>query len=79
MTPTATAPDRPFRLETSMAKLFATEMASEAADIALQVHGGYGVFEEFDVSSLPGEARVLRILEGTSEIQRLVIGRELSA
>jgi alkylation response protein AidB-like acyl-CoA dehydrogenase len=49
------------------------------ADIALQVHGGYGAFEEFDVSSLPGEARVLRILEGTSEIQRLVIGRELSA
>ncbi|MGX1347239.1 short/branched chain acyl-CoA dehydrogenase [Bradyrhizobium elkanii] len=71
--------DRPFRLETSMAKLFATEMAGEAADIALQVHGGYGAFEEFDVSSLPGEARVLRILEGTSEIQRLVIARELTA
>ncbi|MFK4633276.1 acyl-CoA dehydrogenase family protein [Bradyrhizobium elkanii] len=71
--------DRPFRLETSMAKLFATEMAGEAADIALQVHGGYGAFEEFDVSSLPGEARVLRILEGTSEIQRLVIAREFTA
>ena len=64
--------NRPFRLETSMTKLFATE-------IALQVHGGYGAFEEYDVSSLPGEARVLRILEGTSEIQRLVIARELSA
>lgn len=70
---------RPFRLETSMAKLFATEMASEAADVALQVHGGYGVFEEYDVSGLLGEARVLRILEGTSEIQRLVIARELLA
>jgi alkylation response protein AidB-like acyl-CoA dehydrogenase len=70
---------RPFRLETSMAKLFATEMASEIADIALQVHGGYGVFQEFEVSSLPGEARVLRILEGTSEIQRVIIGRELIA
>lgn len=70
---------RPFRLETSMAKLFATEMASEVADIALQVHGGYGVFEEYEVSGLPGEARVLRILEGTSEIQRLVIARELLA
>jgi alkylation response protein AidB-like acyl-CoA dehydrogenase len=71
--------DRPFRLETSMTKLFATEMAGEAADIALQIHGGYGAFEEYDVSSLPGEARVLRILEGTSEIQRVVISRELSA
>lgn len=71
--------DRPFRLETSMTKLFATEMAGQAADIALQVHGGYGAFEEYEVSSLPGEARVLRILEGTSEIQRLVIARELSA
>lgn len=70
---------RPFRLETSMAKLFATEMASEVADIALQVHGGYGVFEEYEVSGLLGEARVLRILEGTSEIQRLVIARELLA
>ncbi|MCK1623342.1 acyl-CoA dehydrogenase family protein [Bradyrhizobium sp. 160] len=70
---------RPFRLETSMAKLFATEMASEVADIALQVHGGYGVFDEYEVSGLLGEARVLRILEGTSEIQRLVIARELFA
>lgn len=69
--------DRPFRLETSMAKLFATEMAGEAADIAFQVHGGYGAFQEFEVSGLPGEARVLRLLEGTSEIQRLIIGREL--
>ncbi|TAI67949.1 acyl-CoA dehydrogenase family protein [Bradyrhizobium sp. Leo170] len=71
--------DRPFRLETSMAKLFATEMADEVADIALQVHGGYGAFEEYEVSGLLGEARVLRILEGTSEIQRLVIARELMA
>jgi alkylation response protein AidB-like acyl-CoA dehydrogenase len=71
--------ERSFRLETSMAKLFATEMASEVADVALQVHGGYGVFEEYEVSGLLGEARVLRILEGTSEIQRLVIARELMA
>jgi short-chain 2-methylacyl-CoA dehydrogenase len=69
--------DKPFRLESSMTKLFCTEMAGRAADIAVQVHGGYGVFEEYDVSSLPGEARVLRILEGTSEIQRVVISREL--
>jgi len=71
--------DRSFRTETSMAKLFASEMASEIADIALQVHGGYGVFEDFDISGLLGEAKVLQIVEGTSEIQRLIIARELMA
>ena len=70
---------RPFRTETSMVKLFASELASEAADAAVQVHGGYGVFEESEVSGLIGEARVLRLVEGTSEIQRLIIARELAA
>lgn len=70
---------RPFRTETSMVKLFATELASEAADAALQVHGGYGVFEDHEISGLIGEARVLRLVEGTSEIQRLIIARELAA
>lgn len=70
--------DRPFRTETSMTKLFASELASEAADVALQVHGGYGVFEEFEISGLVGEARVLRLVEGTSEVQRLIIARELA-
>lgn len=69
---------RAFRTETSMAKLFASELAGEAADIAVQVHGGYGVYEEYDVSSLLGEAKVLQIVEGTSEVQRLVIARELT-
>lgn len=68
---------RPFRTETSMAKLFATELAGEAANIAVQVHGGYGVFEEYEVSGLLGEAKVLQIVEGTSEVQRLIIAREL--
>jgi alkylation response protein AidB-like acyl-CoA dehydrogenase len=71
--------ERPFRTETSMAKLFASELASEAADAAVQVHGGYGVFEDFEVSGLIGEARVLRLVEGTSEVQRLIIARELVA
>jgi len=71
--------ERPFRTETSMAKLFASELASEAADAAVQVHGGYGVFEDFEVSGLIGEARVLRLVEGTSEVQRLIIARELAA
>lgn len=68
---------RPFRLETSMAKLFASELAGEVADLAVQVHGGYGVFEDYEVSGLLGEAKVLQIVEGTSEVQRLIISREL--
>ena len=70
--------NRQFRTETSMTKLFLSELASQAADIAVQVHGGYGIFEEFEVSGLLGEAKVLQIVEGTSEVQRLVIARELS-
>ncbi|AFK63776.1 acyl-CoA dehydrogenase [Advenella kashmirensis WT001] len=68
---------RPFRNETGMTKLFASELAVEAALKAIQVHGAYGVFEEYPVSGLLGEAKVLEIAEGTSEIQRLVIAREL--
>lgn len=68
---------KPFRQESSMAKLFASELAGEVADLAVQIHGGYGLFEEFDVSGLLGEAKVLQIVEGTSEVQRMVIAREL--
>jgi alkylation response protein AidB-like acyl-CoA dehydrogenase len=71
--------DRPFRTETSMTKLFASELALEAANAAVQVHGGYGVFEEYDVSGLLGEAKVLQLVEGTSEVQRLVIARALAS
>ncbi|WP_449287787.1 acyl-CoA dehydrogenase family protein [Marinobacter salarius] len=69
--------DRPFRNETSMTKLFASELAVEAALKAIQVHGAYGIFDEYPVSGLLGEAKVLEIAEGTSEIQRMVIAREL--
>ena len=71
--------ERPFRTETSMAKLFASELAAEAVDLAVQIHGGYGVFEDFEISGLWGEAKVLQIVEGTSEIQRLIIAREFAA
>lgn len=70
---------RPFRTETSMTKLFASELAGEAANIALQVHGGYGIFAEYEIAELMGEAKVLQIVEGTSEVQRLIIARELEA
>jgi len=52
-------------------------MKDKAATLAIQVHGGYGVFEDYDVSGLLGEAKVLTLVEGTSEIQRLVIARDL--
>ena len=68
---------RPFRLESSMAKLFASELAGEIADLAVQIHGGYGLFEDYEVSGLLGEAKVLQVVEGTSEVQRLIISRKL--
>lgn len=61
----------------SMAKLFATEVAWRAADEAVQIHGGYGVCKGVKVERLLRAARLPRIYEGTSEIQRLTIAREL--
>lgn len=70
---------RPFDTAASMAKLFATERAMEAAHQALQIHGGYGVMTEYPVSRAFGDAKVLEIVEGTSEIQRMIIARALLA
>jgi len=67
----------PFTKEASMAKLFASEMANKAAYLALQIHGGYGYTKDFKVERLYRDARATTIYEGTSEIQRLVIAREL--
>jgi butyryl-CoA dehydrogenase len=68
-----------FDQQASMAKLFATERAMEAAHQALQIHGGYGVMSEYPVSRAFGDAKVLEIVEGTSEIQRMIISRTLLA
>jgi butyryl-CoA dehydrogenase len=70
---------RPFDAEASMAKLFATERAMEAAHQAVQIHGGYGIVSEYPVSRAFGDAKVLEIVEGTSEIQRMIISRALLA
>ncbi len=67
----------PFTREASMAKLFASEAAQRAVYRAVQVHGGYGYTEELPAARLYRDARVQTIYEGTSEIQRLVIAREL--
>ncbi|MDM5201124.1 acyl-CoA dehydrogenase family protein [Fictibacillus enclensis] len=68
---------KPFDKEASMAKLFATEKAMEAAHQAIQIHGGYGIMSEYAVSRAFGDAKVLEIVEGTSEIQRMIISRML--
>jgi len=64
-------------LESSMAKLYATEAAWRIIDEAVQIHGGYGVIKGCHVERLYREIRALRVYEGTSEIQRLVIGNML--
>ncbi len=64
-----------FTKEAAMAKLKASEVASFCADLAIQIHGGYGYIEEFSVERLYRDARITRIYEGTSEIQRLVIAQ----
>ena len=63
--------------EASMAKLFASEMAERVCSAALQVHGGYGYVADFPVERIYRDVRVCQIYEGTSDIQRLVIGRDL--
>ncbi len=63
--------------EAAMAKLFATEAASEVIDQAVQIHGGYGVSKGYLVEKLYREVRALRIYEGTSEIQHVVIANQL--
>ncbi len=68
---------RPFKIEASMVKLFATEMAVDVAREAVQVHGGYGFIEEFPVARFYRDAKVLEIGEGTSEVQRIIIARLL--
>ncbi len=66
-----------FSRPAAMAKLYASEMAGRVCDMALQVHGGYGYTQEFPVERYLRDARVQRIYEGTSEIQRLVIARSV--
>ncbi len=70
--------DEPFATESSKAKLFASEAAVRAASNALQVFGGYGYIDEYPVGKLLRDARVMTLYEGTSQIQKLLIGRALT-
>ena len=65
------------RIAPSAAKLFCTEMAGKVADLAVQVHGGSGYMREVPVERIYRDVRLLRLYEGTSEIQRLIIGGNL--
>jgi acyl-CoA dehydrogenase len=60
----------------SMAKLYASEVAGRSADRALQIHGGMGYMKECVVERFFRDVRLLRIVEGTSEIQRIVIAKK---
>ncbi len=69
--------DMPYTKEAAMAKLFASEMATRSALDAIQIHGGYGYMKEFPVERYLRDAKLLEIGEGTSEVNRLVIARQL--
>jgi butyryl-CoA dehydrogenase len=69
---------RPCLKEAAMAKLFASEMAERVCSDAIQVHGGYGYVEDFPVERIWRDVRVCQIYEGTSDIQKVLIGRALA-
>lgn len=67
----------PYTKESAMAKLYASEVSSRVTNLAIQIHGGYGYIKEFPVERFLRDAKLTEIGEGTSEIQRLVIARNL--
>jgi len=70
--------EQPCLVEASMAKLFASEMAEKVCSEAIQIHGGYGYLQDYEVERIARDVRVCQLYEGTSEIQRIVIRRSLS-
>jgi short/branched chain acyl-CoA dehydrogenase len=68
---------RPFAKEAAMAKLYTGELSHRVANWALQIHGGYGYMEEFAISRLYRDQKILEIGEGTNEVQRMVIAKHL--
>ncbi|MBT9595355.1 MAG: acyl-CoA dehydrogenase family protein [Vitreoscilla sp.] len=69
---------KPCLKEAAMAKLFASEMAEKVCSAAIQVHGGYGYVSDFPVERIYRDVRVCQIYEGTSEVQKILIGRALA-
>lgn len=73
----AGSPDPSMRVMTSSAKMFATEMAGRVADRGVQIHGGSGYINEFPIERIYRDVRLLRLYEGTTQIQQVIIGRTL--
>jgi short-chain 2-methylacyl-CoA dehydrogenase len=69
--------DRDFALAAAQAKLYTGELSNRAANWALQIHGGYGYMDEYAISRLYRDQKILEIGEGTNEVQRMVIARQL--
>jgi alkylation response protein AidB-like acyl-CoA dehydrogenase len=68
---------RPFAREAAMAKLYTGELSHRVVSQALQIHGGYGFMDEYAISRLYRDQKILEIGEGTNEVQRMVIARHL--
>ena len=68
---------KPFSKASAMGKLYASETATKVTDMAVQIHGGYGYSKSYPVERYYRDARVTRIYEGTSEVARMVIAREV--
>jgi alkylation response protein AidB-like acyl-CoA dehydrogenase len=64
-------------MQCAMAKRFATDVGFRVANDALQLHGGYGYLQDYGIEKVVRDLRVHQILEGTNEIMRVIIGREL--
>ena len=69
---------QPCLKEAAMAKLFASEMAERVCSEAIQIHGGYGYVSDFPVERIYRDVRVTQIYEGTSDVQKILIGRALA-
>ncbi|HUJ74656.1 MAG TPA: acyl-CoA dehydrogenase family protein, partial [bacterium] len=65
--------------ESSMSKLYASQMCERVCSAAIQIHGGYGFVKDYPVEKLYRDARVFQIYDGTNEVQKMLIARELAA
>jgi alkylation response protein AidB-like acyl-CoA dehydrogenase len=68
---------KPYGIVSAMAKQYAADIAMEVTTEAVQIHGGYGYVKEYHVERLMREAKLTQIYEGTSEVQKIVISRDL--
>ena len=70
---------KPYSKQAAMSKLYCSKVAREVTNLALQIHGGYGYMKEYTVERLYRDAKITEIYEGTSEIQKIVIAKQVLA